>query len=62
MDKFLHLYRHKDSRDQEYQKLTPDEFQDKLYLVSNRASAVINLLLRGRVVQMYGHTFLIKLK
>lgn len=62
MDKFLHLYRHKDSRDQEYQKLTPDEFQDKLYLVSNRASAVINLLLRGRVVQMHGHTFLIKLK
>jgi hypothetical protein len=59
---YLHLYRHKDSRDQEYQKLTPTEFQHKLYLVSDKASVVISALLRGKIVQMYGHTFRIELK
>jgi hypothetical protein len=31
-------------------------------MVTDRASSLINILLRGRTVQMFGHTFLIKLK
>jgi hypothetical protein len=58
----LFLYRHKDSRDQQYQKLTDVEFQDKLYLVTCKASVLIKILLKGRTAQMFGHTFLIKLK
>jgi hypothetical protein len=62
MDKFLHLYRHKDSKDKQYQNLTEAEFQNKLYLVTCKASVLIKLLLKGRTVQMFDHTFLLKLK
>jgi hypothetical protein len=61
-DGCLFLYRHKDNRDQQYQKLTDVDFQDKMYLVTDRASSLIHILLRGRTVQMFGHTFLIKIK
>jgi hypothetical protein len=61
-DGCLFLYRHKDNRDQQYQKLTDVEFQDKLYLITCKASVLIKLLLGDRTVTMFGHTFLIKLK
>jgi hypothetical protein len=56
------LYRNKDSRDQQYQKLTDVEFQDKLYHVTDRASTHMYPLLRGAILTRFGHTFLIKLK
>jgi len=61
-DGCLFLYRHSDSKDYQYQKLTDVEFQHKLYLITNRASSFMSMLLRGRIVQTFGHTFLIKLK
>jgi hypothetical protein len=62
MDKFLFLYRHRASKDFEYQKLTPEEFQDKLYMVSSKASPIIHILLRNRIYTKFGHSFIIKLK